>query len=404
MYGFLKNLRFFEPFFLLFLREKGLSFLEIGFLFSFREICINLMEIPSGALADLYGRKNAMLTSLGSYIVSFLLFGFSQNTWMLYLAMFFFAIGEAFRTGTHKAIIFDWLRHEKRESEKTKIYGYTRSWSQLGSALSVLLASGLVFYTGKYEYVFWFSVIPYFLGLWNMAMYPSWLNRKSSERLDVIKLFKHLRDSLGMSFKKRKLRNLLIQSTIFTGQYKAVKDYLQIIIKAQILFFPLVVVMSREKQTAILIGAVYFLLYVLNSFASKNAYRVANLLKGKQRTIMIVFILTVLVMGLSIAGLYKEIYFVPISGFVILYVLQNIFRPVLMSSFDDYAKSDQQATVLSIESQAVSLAVLVFAPLMGFVVDSFGLSAVFYVSIVALSLYVACALLFSRFRKQSLSM
>ncbi|MDO7976343.1 hypothetical protein [Oceanotoga teriensis] len=30
MYGFFKNLRFFEPFFMLFLKEKGLSFTEIG--------------------------------------------------------------------------------------------------------------------------------------------------------------------------------------------------------------------------------------------------------------------------------------------------------------------------------------------------------------------------------------
>ena len=30
LYGFLKNLRFFDPFLILFLREMGLSFLEIG--------------------------------------------------------------------------------------------------------------------------------------------------------------------------------------------------------------------------------------------------------------------------------------------------------------------------------------------------------------------------------------
>jgi len=35
-YGFLKNLRFFDPFIILFFREMGLSFLEIGGLFSIR--------------------------------------------------------------------------------------------------------------------------------------------------------------------------------------------------------------------------------------------------------------------------------------------------------------------------------------------------------------------------------
>ncbi|MFW6262769.1 MAG: MFS transporter, partial [Thermotogota bacterium] len=34
MYGFLKNLRFFEPFLILFFRDVGLSFLQIGILFT----------------------------------------------------------------------------------------------------------------------------------------------------------------------------------------------------------------------------------------------------------------------------------------------------------------------------------------------------------------------------------
>ena len=57
MYGFLKNLRFFEPFLLLILLGKGLSYLEIGTLYAAREISINIMEIPSGLLADTVGRR-----------------------------------------------------------------------------------------------------------------------------------------------------------------------------------------------------------------------------------------------------------------------------------------------------------------------------------------------------------
>jgi len=48
LYGFLKNQRYFEPFILLAFLEKGLSFFVIGLLFGFRELCINLFEIPSG--------------------------------------------------------------------------------------------------------------------------------------------------------------------------------------------------------------------------------------------------------------------------------------------------------------------------------------------------------------------
>ena len=112
LYGFLKNQRYYDPFIILAFREKGLSFFVIGLLIAFREFSINLMEIPSGALADLYGRRRCMLISFTSYIICFAIFGYSQSIWQLFLAMFFFSIGEAFRSGSHKAMIFDWLERQ----------------------------------------------------------------------------------------------------------------------------------------------------------------------------------------------------------------------------------------------------------------------------------------------------
>ena len=140
-YGFLKNQRYFEPFLILVFLEKGLSFFQIGLLIAFREVAVNLLEIPSGAVADVCGRRRAMILSFTAYIASFLVFGMAQHLPLLFVAMLFFAVGEAFRTGTHKAMIFTWLRLQDRADERTKVYGYTRSWSKYGSALSVVLAS-----------------------------------------------------------------------------------------------------------------------------------------------------------------------------------------------------------------------------------------------------------------------
>ncbi len=60
LYGFLKNLRFFEPFLILFFRQKGLSFFQIGWLISFREICINLLEDFYRSPVALSGRREAL--------------------------------------------------------------------------------------------------------------------------------------------------------------------------------------------------------------------------------------------------------------------------------------------------------------------------------------------------------
>ena len=176
LYGFLKNQRYFDPFLLLAFREKGVSYFLYGILIGFREVCTNIFEIPSGAVADLYGRRRAMIFSFCAYITSFTIFAMSESIPMLFGAMFFFGLGDAFRTGTHKAMIFDWLRLQGRSDEKTKIYGFTRSWSQMGSAASVLIAGALVFYRGNFTDIFWFSIIPYFLNIVNFLGYPKELD------------------------------------------------------------------------------------------------------------------------------------------------------------------------------------------------------------------------------------
>jgi len=139
LYGFLKNLRFFEPFIILLFREDGLSFLQIGLLYSIRDIATNIMEIPSGIYADAFGRRKSMLFSFSAYIVSFIVFYLFSGFYPFAVAMVLFAVGEAFRTGTHKALILEYLNIKGMKNQKVSYYGRTRSASQSGSAVNSLI-------------------------------------------------------------------------------------------------------------------------------------------------------------------------------------------------------------------------------------------------------------------------
>ena len=123
LYGFLKNQRYFEPFLVLAFLEAGLTFAEVGGLIALRELATNLLEIPSGAAADVWGRRRALTVSFGAYLISFLVFGLAGSPAMFIPAMLLFSVGEAFRTGTHKAMIFAWLQEEGRTDEKTAVNG-----------------------------------------------------------------------------------------------------------------------------------------------------------------------------------------------------------------------------------------------------------------------------------------
>ncbi|MCK4488888.1 MAG: hypothetical protein KAU23_01445, partial [Anaerolineales bacterium] len=86
LYGFLKNLRFFDPFILLIFRSYGLSFLQIGILYSIRDVATNILEIPTGVIADSFGRRRSMVAAFLSYIASFLIFYFLKDFIFLALA------------------------------------------------------------------------------------------------------------------------------------------------------------------------------------------------------------------------------------------------------------------------------------------------------------------------------
>jgi len=370
LYGFLKNQQYYDPFLILVFLEKGLSFTQIGLLIGFREICINIMEIPTGAIADVAGRRRSMILSFASYIVAFLIFGLAKPVWSLLVAMFFFSIGEAFRTGTHKAIIFDWLARQGRADEKTKVYGYTRSWSKMGSAVSVVIAAGLVFLTRRYSTIFLFSIIPYLANIINFMTYPSYLDGRHEGGAGLGQVARTLYQAFRDSIRNRPLRRLFAESMCFEGTFKVCKDYAQPIIRAAAVAMPVLAWLNDpHRRTAVLMGAVYVVLYLLSSAASRHANTLARRAGSEQRGARWLWAADLAIFAVMSATLVLGLSSVVIAAFVALSLIQNFWRPILISRFADHADPARTATVLSIESQGKSLFAAAIAPLLGFAVD-----------------------------------
>jgi len=369
LYGFLKNQRYFEPFIILFFLQRGLSFTQIGFLIAFRELFINLMEVPSGAVADLFGRRRSMILSFVSYIISFAVFGFSREYWHFFIAMFFFAIGEAFRTGTHKSMIFTWLRLEGRLDEKTRVYGYTRSWSKIGSAVSTVLAVVFVLLTNNYAYVFFFAIVPYIIGLLNFMTYPKELEGQPGEKAGLRDVIRHLWENIRASATVKHLRRLIVESMGFEGVYKAAEDYLQPVVKGMALMLPLFIGLGETRRTAIVIGIVYIILYLVSAYASRSSHRLTGYAGGEEAGSRLLWKVVFCLYVALIPLLFFEYYYIAVVGFIVLALIQNLWRPVLISRFDAFATEKAGATVLSIESQAKSVSTMIVAPILGVMVD-----------------------------------
>jgi len=378
LYGFLKNLQFFEPFLYLFFLEKGISFLQIGTLITIREISRNILEIPAGILADALGRRRAMISAFVFYLISFLLFYFSSGYPVFVLAMLFYSFGDAFRTGTHKAMIFEYLKIKGWNDQKVYYYGHTRSASQFGSAVSSILAGIIVFYSGNYSLIFLFTGIPYLLDLILMITYPKELDG-SRVRLEGKTIRDNLRDVIReviFSFRQPTLIKTVSNISIFSGYYRAVKDYIQPVLQVFAAGIALHLGIQGEKATAVLVGLIYFFIYFLSAITSRRSGRFAERFTNLCRPLNISLVAGIglgVVSGVLFTGEARIMVAMGILVFIGIYLVENLRRPIGVSYVAEILRKDILATALSTESQVKSIYAALLAPLTGFLADKFGI-------------------------------
>jgi len=384
-YGFLKNLQFYEPFLLLFFRSQGLSFLLIGILISIREISIQLLEIPTGVIADVAGKRKSMIFSFSSYIVSFTIFSLGNGYFAIYaLAMIIFASGEAFRTGTHKAIIFDWLDQQGISDQKVSYYGTTRAWSKIGSAVSSIIAAILVISLDSYSIIFPATIIPAFLGLLLMISYPKSIdkNRHPLSKGIFKEFLSHFKISIRSIFKNRHLLRALLNSASYEGNFKITKSYLQPMVAQSsslllISAFPLLSTLGDKQQTAILLGLFYVFIFLASALASKKANKVAQLFNSQSKAVNFISISSAaLILSLSFF-ITQEFILVAGLAFLLLHAMQNIRKPIIIGYMSDIIDKKQRSTILSIDSQLKSFVAMILAPPLGLIADEWGLNTLF---------------------------
>jgi len=112
-----------------------------------------LMEIPTGAVADLIGKKKTLIAAFFLQGVGNLLMAISGNIWMLAVSLWLFVcVGGAFYSGTLEALVFDSLKSvgdENTFDKKMGVVSAIKLWSiaicGLLGGLSYIIWPGLPF-------------------------------------------------------------------------------------------------------------------------------------------------------------------------------------------------------------------------------------------------------------------
>lgn len=387
-YGFLKNLRFFEAFLLLFFIENGVSYTQIGLLYTVREISINLLEIPSGLIADAWGRKYALVLAFALYIFAFGVFYLSTHFYGLLLAVFLMGVGDAFRSGTHKGMIMDYLKAHQWSQHKVSYYGATRSWSQKGSAISALVAGILVLYSGDYRSIYLLSIVPYLVNFINISSYPQSLNQATQRQAKQKRVsFKHTFQSFVKAMRQKGVFPIINSAALHSAFLKSIKDYIQMVMLAIALALPILSSSTDKQKSGLIIGLLYFIIYLLNSQASRFSFLFAQ--RPKLKTANWTLLLGLSMGLLSGLMIYWQWWWLAWLFFVCIFVIENLRKPIMTGMLADEVPPHIISSVFSGQSFYGTILVSGLSLVFGLIADASSIG----IALVSVSIAL---LLFSR--------
>ncbi|WP_162300641.1 MFS transporter [Anaerosacchariphilus polymeriproducens] len=130
--------------------------IQVAILLSIKTFSVNLLEIPTGFVADHISRKVSVLLGVFISIISLGIIVLFQNFWWLCVAQFLFALSETLSSGADKAFLFDNLKYYNKQIMYDKVNCNMHFNSSLILSLS--------FITGGILYNYW-EMSPFVLSI-----------------------------------------------------------------------------------------------------------------------------------------------------------------------------------------------------------------------------------------------
>ena len=113
----------FMPFMIPFYQDNGLDLAQISILKSIYSISIVSLEIPSGYLADILGRKKTLIIGSLLGFLGFFTYSISYGFIGFLIAEIILGFGQSLISGADSAMLFDTLDDLNRKDEYVKYEG-----------------------------------------------------------------------------------------------------------------------------------------------------------------------------------------------------------------------------------------------------------------------------------------
>lgn len=145
LFGFKAASRFLilMPILIPFLESNGLSLSEILSLTGIYSIACAVFELPTGVLADRWGRKPSLILGAACYLLAYSAYALFTEYSVLMLGNILLGISASFFSGTDSAYLYDYLKANKASDKFNQMEGRMYAISTYSEATAGLAAAAL---------------------------------------------------------------------------------------------------------------------------------------------------------------------------------------------------------------------------------------------------------------------
>ncbi|PWJ96623.1 fucose permease [Oceanotoga teriensis] len=355
IFTFFSNLNLTGTIWIIFLSYKGMNLTQIGLLEGIFHLTSFFMEVPTGIIADFFGRKTSRSFGRFISIISNIIFINSNNFYFFTISMIFNALSYNLESGAGQALLYDSLINISKEEEFLKISGKIEFITQIGMLFGYLL--GGYFADKSFELAYNIAII---IGIINFLYSFSFEEPKikyNYNSKNFANFINQNKDSFKELIKDKKLFFIVLFSELLTMFCTTVFFYLQ-----NDLYY--------KGFNTTKIGLIFSISGVISAFFSIYTQKIKNVLTEKG-----IFLIFPIIISISLIsmGISKIPY--------IFFILISISESIIFVTYSDYINkkisSDKRATILSMCSMIFSIYMIIIFPLFGKIGDIYGLQKSF---------------------------
>lgn len=356
IYVLFQNIDLTRGIWMIYLAGKGMSLTQLGLLETIFHITSFLMEVPTGAVADLYSRKFSRCLGRVFSLMGIIMLLFSNNFIMFGISFIFSALSYNLESGAGDALIYDSLKELGKEQEYMKVSGKKEVFYQIAGTVSFL--AGGYFAVKSYKMAFILTIIIGVISMMQSFTFvePS-IGKQKNYRSEGNILLKQLNESIKTIRNNPRIGVLIIFVEIIMAFCTCMFYYLQNYLKS-------------AGYNEMKIGLIYAVASLMAALTATQVHKIDQRIGQRGLLITIPVITVICIFGAALAQ-FKYIFF----------ILLTITEGTIFVATNDYINkmipSETRATVLSFSSMIFSLFMIILFPVIGMLGDKFSLTIAF---------------------------